>query len=121
MAELDQATAGSRVSNLDPFTLERSSLAPDTDSVVYPMWLGANCKPTVQGDGFTGERRDRITRGRVEGYVPEVEFTGTGFWRRLLRFDLRDDRLRLQHLEWQERDGVLQLALARQRGGLPGG
>ena len=31
-------------------------------------------------------------------YVPEAHRfgeTGTGFWRRLLRFDLRDDRLRL--------------------------
>jgi esterase/lipase superfamily enzyme len=40
-------------------------------------------------------------------YVPEAHRfgeTGTGFWRRLLRFGLRDDRLRLQHVETQERD-----------------
>ena len=59
------------------------------------------------GDGFTGERHDRVTRGRVEVYVPEAHRfgeTGTAFWKRLLRFDLRDDRLRLQHVERQERD-----------------
>jgi pimeloyl-ACP methyl ester carboxylesterase len=40
-------------------------------------------------------------------YVPEAHRfgeTGMGFWGRLLRFDLRDDRLRLQHVERQERD-----------------
>jgi esterase/lipase superfamily enzyme len=40
-------------------------------------------------------------------YVPEAHRfgeTGTGFWNRLLRFDLRDDRLRLQDVKRQERD-----------------
>ncbi len=107
MAALDQPAAGPRVSSLDPFNLERSSPSPDADGVVYPVWFGTNRKPAAQGDGFTGERHDRITRGRVEVYVPEAHRfgeTGTGFWRRLLRFDLRDDRLRLQHVERQERD-----------------
>jgi esterase/lipase superfamily enzyme len=107
MVALDQPTAGPRVSNLDPFNLERSSPSLDADGVVYPVWFGTNRKPTALGDGFTGERHDRITRGRVEVYVPEAHRfgeTGTGFWRRLLRFDLRDDRLRLQHVERQERD-----------------
>ena len=75
--------------------------------MVYPVWFGTNRKPAASGDGFTGERHDRITRGRVEVYVPEAHRfgeTGTGFWTRLLRFDLRDDRLRLQHVERQERD-----------------
>jgi esterase/lipase superfamily enzyme len=107
MAELDQPATGPRVSNLDPFILERGSPAPDVDGVVYPVWFGTNRKPAAQGDGFTGERHDRITYGRAEVYVPEVHRfgeTGTGFWRRLLRFDLRDDRLRLQHVERQKRD-----------------
>src|SRR5438128_4275599 len=102
MAALDQAAAGPRVITLDPFNLERSSPSPDADGVVYPVWFGTNRKPTTQGDGFTGERHDRITRGRVEVYVPEAHRfgeTGTGFWRRLLRFGRRDDRLRLQHVE----------------------
>ena len=107
IAALDQPAAGPRVISLDPFNLERSSPSPDADGVVYPVWFGTNRKPAVQGDGFTGERHDRITRGRVEVYVPEAHRfgeTGTGFWRRLRRFDLRDDRLRLQHVERQERD-----------------
>ena len=107
MAALDQPAAGPRVSTLDPFNLERSSPSPDADGVVYPVWFGTNRKPAAQGDGCTGERHDRITRGRVEVYVPEAHRfgeTGTSFWRRLLRFDLRDDRLRLQHVERQERD-----------------
>ena len=56
---------------------------PTPNGVVYPMWFGTNRKPAAQGDGFTGERHDRITRGRVEVYVPEAHRfgeTGTGFW-----------------------------------------
>lgn len=34
---------------------------------------------------------------------PFGEF-GTGFWQPLLRFELHDDRLRLQHVEQQERN-----------------
>jgi esterase/lipase superfamily enzyme len=74
---------------------------------VYPVWFGTNRKPMAQGDGFTGERHDCVTRGRVEVLVPQAHRfgeTGTSFWRRLLRFDLRDDHLRLQHVERQERD-----------------
>jgi esterase/lipase superfamily enzyme len=107
MAALDQPATGPRISTLEPFTLERTSPAPAIDGVVYPVWFGTNRKPTALGDGFTGERHDRVTRGRVEVYVPETHRfgeTGTGFWRRLLRFDLRDDRLRLQRVERQERD-----------------
>ena len=61
----------------------------------------------VLDDGFTGERHARITHGRVEVYVPEAHRfgeTGVASGGRLLRFDLRDDRLRLQHVERQERD-----------------
>src|SRR5262245_43952067 len=107
MAEMDQPATGPRVISLDPFNLERGSPAPDNDGVVYPVWFGTNSKPAAQGDGFTGKRHYRITRGRVEVYVPEAHRfgeTGTSFWRRLLRFDLRDDRLRLQRVEPQERD-----------------
>jgi hypothetical protein len=66
MTALDQPAAGPRVSILDPFNLERSSSLPAADGVVYPVWFGTNRKPEAQGDGFTGERHDRITRGRVE-------------------------------------------------------
>jgi len=43
----------------------------------------------------------------VEVYVPEGHRfgeTGTAFWKKLWRFDLRDDRLRVQRMEPQERD-----------------
>jgi esterase/lipase superfamily enzyme len=106
MAELDQTAAGGYAEDLVSIDLERTSLSPEADGVVYPVWFGTNRKPTAQGDGFTGERHDRVTHGRVEVHVPEAHRfgeTGTAFWRRLLRFDLRDDRLRLQHLERQDR------------------
>ncbi|MGH8479576.1 MAG: alpha/beta hydrolase, partial [Gammaproteobacteria bacterium] len=110
MAELDRPAAGP-LKSLDPFDLERGSPSPDADGVVYPVWFGTNRKPTAPGhrggDGFTGERHDRITRGRVEVYVPEAHRfgeTGTSFWERLRRFDLRDDHLRIQHVEKQDRD-----------------
>jgi esterase/lipase superfamily enzyme len=71
------------------------------------VWFGTNRKPATAGDGFTGARHDRITLGRVDVYVPEAHRfgeTGNAFWKRLLRFDLRDDRLRLQRLESRSRD-----------------
>ena len=43
----------------------------------------------------------------MEVYVPEAHRfgeTGSSFWERLKRFDLRDDRLRLQQITTQERD-----------------
>ncbi|MCX5735508.1 MAG: alpha/beta hydrolase [candidate division NC10 bacterium] len=106
MAALEEAAAGTPISTLDLVHLERGSASPHADGVVYPVWFGTNRKPTAQGDGFTGERHDRIALGRVEVHVPEAHRfgeTGTGFWQRLRRFDLRDDRLRLQHVERQER------------------
>ena len=87
-----------------------SQTEPQTqESVVYPVWFATNRKPAAQGVGFTGARYDRITRGRVEVYIPEAHRfgeTGSSFWKRLLRFDLRDDRLRVQHIEPQERDAL---------------
>lgn len=105
-AELDQPAARPRVRGVE-FNVVRGAEPPADEGVVYPVWFGTNRKPTAVGDGFTGERHDRITRGRVEVHVPESHRfgeTGTPFWKRLLRFDLRDDRLRLQHVEQQERD-----------------
>lgn len=77
--------------------------------VVYPVWFGTNRKPAAgaTGESFTNERHDSVTRGRVAVFVPEAHRfgeTGASFWRRLLRFDLRDDRLRIQEITRQERD-----------------
>jgi len=108
MERLDKSKAGPLVQP-KRFTLDGElDIAPPTaESVVYPVWFGTNRKPAAQGDGFTSERHDSITRGRVEVHVPKAHRfgeTGTTFWKRLLRFDLRDDHLRLQHIERQERD-----------------
>jgi len=73
------------------------------EGIVYPVWFGTNRKPNASRDGFTGERHDQTSYGRAEVFVPEAHRfgeTGSGFWRRLLRFDLRDDRLRLQRALW---------------------
>lgn len=76
---------------------------------VYPVWFGTNRKPDGQG-GFGSERHDRTTRGRAEVFIPEAHRfgeTGSPFWKKLLRFDLRDDTLRLQQVTAQERDAWL--------------
>jgi esterase/lipase superfamily enzyme len=96
----------------------RSLTAPATEEgVVFPVWFGTNRKPTPDGKGFTGERHDRVTRGRAEVFIPEAHKfgeTGSSFWTKLQRFDLRDDTLRLQRVTPQDRDawlGELQQAM----------
>jgi esterase/lipase superfamily enzyme len=49
--------------------------------------------------GFSSKRSGQVSFGRVNVFVPEshrFSETGTPFWKRLLRFDLRDDHLRIQ-------------------------
>jgi esterase/lipase superfamily enzyme len=103
MAEMQRPSP--TIIDFDPFELERSSKSTD-GGVVYPVWFGTNRK-AIPACGFGGQRHDRITRGRVEVFVPQAHRfgeIGSGFWKRLLRFDLRNDRLRLQHVETQERE-----------------
>lgn len=79
------------------------SAAPD--GVVYPVWFGTNRTPDGLG-GFGAERSRETTLGRALVFVPEAHRfgeTGTPFWKRLLRFDLRDDRLRLQRVDRRTR------------------
>ncbi len=67
--------------------------APGT---TYRVWFGTNRKPGEQVGGFLSERWDRITRGYVDVHIPaahRVGETGSSFWRRLWRRDLRDDHL----------------------------
>ena len=67
------------------------------EGTVFPVWFGTNRKP--EGAGFGSARHDRTTYGRAEVFVPVGHRTGeigTSFWKKLLRFDLRDDTLRLQ-------------------------
>lgn len=85
---------------------ERSVAATPTEGVVYPVWFGTNRKPDLRG-GFGTERGASTTLGRVLVHVPEAHRfgeTGSSFWTRLKRFDLRDDRLRVQSVESRERD-----------------
>ncbi|MER2601230.1 MAG: alpha/beta hydrolase [Candidatus Competibacter phosphatis] len=106
LAELDRPKTDTRTLGLDDVLgLEKGGPSPDDAGLVYPVWFGANRKPA--GGGFTGERHDCTTLGRTLVYVPEAHRfgeTGTSFWRRLLRFNLRDDRLRLQNVETRERE-----------------
>ena len=72
---------------------------------LYPVWFGTNRKPDNHGS-FSNKRSTVTTRGRVLVNVPEAHRfgeTGTGFWKRLFRFDLRDDSLRIQRVEQRER------------------
>ncbi len=75
---------------------------------VYPVWFGTNRKP--EGNGFGTARHSSTTRGRAEVFVPEGHRfgeIGTSFWKKLRRFDLRDDTLRLQHVVPQGHDDWL--------------
>ena len=94
---------------LDEFTLsnERNLGPAASDGVVYPVWFGTNRQPGANGATFTNTRHARTTRGRVLVSVPEAHRfgeTGNSFWKRLLRFELSDDRLRIQRVEPRERD-----------------
>jgi esterase/lipase superfamily enzyme len=107
MAELNQP--GPSPVLLDPLDIraERGPSESEAGRDVFPVWFGTNRKPHPRGTGFSGDRHDRITHGRVEVYVPEAHRfgeSGTAFWKKLLRFDLRDDTLRVQHIEPQQRD-----------------
>lgn len=80
--------------------------SPETGEV-FPVWFGTNRKPTANGDGFTAQRHNQITRGRVEVFIPEAHRlgeTGTPLWKKLWRLDLRNDELQIQRVERQERD-----------------
>lgn len=84
--------------------------AVQNDDIVYPVWFGTNRRQEADGR-FGARRNDRTTRGRVDVFVPEAHRfgeTGTSFWKKLLRRDLRDDTLRIQrtatlsHQAWLE-------------------
>lgn len=109
LADLERPQAVMRTLSLgDVLGLEKGGPSSETAGIVYPVWFGTNRKPV--GNSFTGERHDRTTLGRVLVYVPETRRfgeIGTSFWRRLLRFSLRDDHLRLQAVERRERNAFL--------------
>ena len=80
---------------------EKSAASPSatTEGIVYPVWFGTNRKPATSGSGFTAERHPRTTLGRAEVFIPESHRfgeIGNPFWKRLLRLQRQDDRLKLQ-------------------------
>ena len=106
ITELERQTVQPSVLSFDPFDIQRSS-TPDSEPVVYPVWFGTNRRMLTGQPDFAAERGDGTTCGRAEVYIPDAHRfgeTGTSFLTRLLRFDLRDDSLRLQHVAIQERN-----------------
>jgi hypothetical protein len=60
---------------------------------VYRVWFGTNREPNASGF--------------ADVFVPDAHRfgeTGSPFWKKLLRFDLRDDRLRVQQVQPLERE-----------------
>jgi esterase/lipase superfamily enzyme len=107
MVRLDETAASVEPPSFDTRGLENTRRLPETVGGVYPVWFGTNRKPNATADGFTNERHHALTLGRVDVFVPETHRfgeIGSSFLTRLSRFDLRNDRLRVQHLEMQERD-----------------
>jgi esterase/lipase superfamily enzyme len=107
LAELDAPETRPETVSIEDFSTERSAPPEMTEGLDYPVWFGTNRKPASNGITFTNERHSLTTRGRVLVRVPEAHRfgeIGNNFWKRLLRFDLRDDRLRIQSIEQRERD-----------------
>ena len=85
----------------------RSADVPVQDGELFPVWFGTNRRPNLDGDGFTHERHHSVTRGRADVFVPEGHRfgeIGTSLWTKLKRFNLDDDKLRLQQVSQQQRD-----------------
>jgi len=91
--------AGSATGNLS------ATPATHAEGSVFPVWFGTNRKALLHPNGslagFGSDRAERTTLGRAEVFIPEAHRfgeTGSSFWTRLKRRDLRDDHLRLQGL-----------------------
>ncbi len=92
LAQLDRPAPQVTPYRAETFHTTRGSMARDSDGEVYPVWFGTNRKPNAMATGFTGQRHDRVTRGRVDVFVPEAHRfgeTGSSFWQKLRRWDLR--------------------------------
>ena len=110
LAQLDRPAPQVPPHRVETLHATRGDMARDADGEVYPVWFGTNRKPNATATGFTGQRHDRVTRGRVDVFVPEAHRfgeTGSSFWQKLRRWDLRDDTLRVQRVEQRERDAFL--------------
>jgi esterase/lipase superfamily enzyme len=110
LAELDAPRARVERVEVKTFGTERAASPAAEEGIVYPVWFGTNRKPAADGATFTQARHSQITRGRAEVFIPEAHRfgeTGSSFWQKLRRLDLRDDSLRLQRVTVQDRDAWL--------------
>lgn len=98
-----------RPSDDDPesfMSFDMASPEPGIGGALYPVWFGTNRKPAANGASFTHERHTATTLGRVLVHIPYAHRageTGSSLWKRLRRLDLRDDRLRVHHVEPRDR------------------
>ncbi len=102
MESLDTAATTPPATALYRLDGELSAEPTNGDGVIYLVWFGTNRKPSADGNGYSGERHELVTRGRVDVHVPKAHRfgeTGSSLWQRLKRRDLRDDRLRVQDIE----------------------
>ncbi len=82
---------------------------PGDKGDVYPVWFGTDRKPVAQNQplGFSAERHDHTTYGRVDVFVPKSHRfgeTGNNIFKRLWRGELQDDHLRIKQLESLDRE-----------------
>ena len=107
MAELDQLEASPGLESFDPLDFEERRRVRRGSQRGLSRLVRHQPQAERTGDGFTGERHDRVSLGRVEVFVPEAHRfgeIGSSLMTRLRRFDLRDDRLRVQQVETRERE-----------------
>jgi esterase/lipase superfamily enzyme len=127
MALLDELAVSVKPPSFDTTGLENTGGLGGAVGGVYTVWFGTNRKPNATADGFTNERHHALTLGRVDVFVPETHRfgeIGSSFLTRLSRFNLRDDRLRIQNVALQERDDFFReiqqaMQAARDDGGPP--
>lgn len=87
-------------------SLEIRETVQDDAAVLYPVWFGTN-RARLSGGGFGTARDAKSHRGRVTVRIPRGHRfgeTGSAWWKKLLRFDLHDDTLRLHDLGLQSTD-----------------
>ena len=120
LSELEHPIQANRPLSLKDLQQQRSAA-----DLVYPVWFGTNRQPL--GDGFSGQRHPTVTYGRALVHVPEAHRfgeTGSSLWQRMRRFDLRDDRLRLQCADPRDQDTFFselrdEMEAARENGETP--
>ena len=79
-----------------------STIQTAREVVDYPVWFGTNRGPNEDGTSFSNERHSRTTLGRVVVSIPKAHRfgeTGSSIFRRMLRCDFNDDRLRVNEVQ----------------------